>query len=60
MYTIVFEDAESNAGDQPMLTPSDTFTGTGSIRVSIIAIFVSGAALLSISTSFSAPGRALK
>lgn len=34
VYTIVFEDTETNAGDQPMLTPSDTFTGTGSIRVS--------------------------
>lgn len=33
VYTVVFEDTEINAGDQPMLTPSDTFTGTGSIRV---------------------------
>ena len=33
VYTIVFEDTETNAGDQPMLTPTDTFTGTGSIRV---------------------------
>lgn len=33
VYTVVFEDTETNAGDQPMLTPSDTFTGTGSIRV---------------------------
>lgn len=33
LYTIVFEDTATNAGDQPMLTPDDTFTGTGSIRV---------------------------
>lgn len=34
VYTIVFEDTETNAGDQPMLTPiSDPFTGTASIRV---------------------------
>lgn len=33
VYTIVFEDTETNVGDQPMLTPSDTFTGTASIRV---------------------------
>lgn len=34
VYTIVFMDSDTNAGDQPMLTPSDTFTGTASIRVS--------------------------
>lgn len=34
VYTIVFKDSETNTGDQPMLTPSDTFTGTASIRVS--------------------------
>lgn len=33
MYTIVFEDSDTNGGDQPMLTPSDTFSGTASIRV---------------------------
>lgn len=33
VYTTVFEDSINNAGDQPMLTPIDTFTGTGSIRV---------------------------
>lgn len=33
VYTIEFEDTETNAGDQPMLTATDEFTGTGSIRV---------------------------
>lgn len=34
VYTIVFEDTDTNAGDQPMLTPTNVlFTGTGSIRV---------------------------
>ncbi len=33
VYTIEFKDTETNAGDQPMLTATDGFTGTGSIRV---------------------------
>lgn len=33
VYTVVFEDSTTNVGDQPMLTPSDTFTGTASTRV---------------------------
>lgn len=33
VYTIVFEDTGTNAGDQPMLTPIGAFSGTGSIRV---------------------------
>lgn len=33
VYTVVFEDTATNAGDQPMLTATDNFEGTASIRV---------------------------
>ncbi|CAM9134345.1 unnamed protein product [Discosporangium mesarthrocarpum] len=33
VYTIQFKDRDTNSGDQPMLVPSDTFTGTASMRV---------------------------
>lgn len=52
MYTIVFEDSDTNGGDQPMLTPSDTFSGTASIRVRKLPRTVTHAACCGVPVAY--------